>query len=450
MLVELDNGYDAFAVDNGFTTYSDRPGQDAQRSSGHVLTLAGDLSNTISLKSITGYADSEVVFSFDADWGNDEFWDPVKYDFFSRTDRERKNLSQELRLSSNSSEKIDWVSGILWTRLEERNQTQDDGDFEGFQFDSLVSRHYEADSFAIFGDINYPLTEKVNINTGLRYESRDAEYVDSNGDNFNPSENSIGGQVALTYAYSDNTNLYAKVARGYKAGGFNLGLPAQASNAELLFDAEFLWNYELGLKGHYVNDRLGLNLALFNMQRRDQQVQASRQLDPNNPATFIFFTDNAGRGTNYGIELELQYQVSERFEFYTNLGVLETEVKNIVSSIDGRAQAHAPNYTYALGGRYDFNSNWFARVDVSGKDEFYFSDSHNQVSQPYSLFNAKIAYQQENWSLTAWGRNLFDQEYATRGFFFGNEPALNFADKLYTRLGDPRHFGLTFEYRYTK
>lgn len=448
MWVDLDNGYDAFAVDNGFTTYSDRPGQDAQRSVGHVLNIAGELSDSVYFESISGVADSDVIFSFDADWGNDEFWDPVIYDFFSRTDRERQQRSQELRFSSTAKQRFDWVTGMLWTSLEESNLTMDDGNYEGFTFVSRVSRAYQANTLALFGDMNFDLSERTTLNTGLRYEQRDADYTDSNGESYSPSENSVGGQIALNYQYSEQTNLYAKVARGYKAGGFNLGLPAAASNNELLFDAEYLWNYELGLKGNYLADRLGLNASLFYMQRKDQQVQTSTQLDPGNPNTFIFFTDNAGKGKNKGLELEANYQVSDAFELYANLGLLDTEINNFSGNSNGRDQAHAPNYTFAAGGRYNFADNWFARIDVSGKDEFYFSDSHDQISQAYSLVNAKLGYVSDNWSITAWGRNLLDEEYAVRGFFFGNEPALDFADKLYTRLGDPRHIGITFEYHY--
>ena len=86
-------------------------------------------------------------------------------------------------------------------------------------------------------------------------------------------------------------------------------------------------------------------------------------------------------------------------------------------------------------------------MDVSGKDEFYFDVSHNQKSQPYELANARIGYEAERWSLQAWGRNLFDKDYAVRGFYFGNEPP-DFPNRLYTRLGDPRQLGVTFEMRF--
>ena len=55
--------------------------------------------------------------------------------------------------------------------------------------------------------------------------------------------------------------------------------------------------------------------------------------------------------------------------------------------------------------------------------------------------------QWERWEVSAWARNLFDEDYATRGFFFGNEPP-NFAPTVYTKFGDPRHYGVSLAYRY--
>ena len=93
------------------------------------------------------------------------------------------------------------------------------------------------------------------------------------------------------------------------------------------------------------------------------------------------------------------------------------------------------------------SSGWFARIDVSGKDAFYFDVSHNQRSWSYELVNARLGFDADNWSATLWVRNMFDEEYAVRGFYFGNEPP-DFPATLYTRLGDPRQIGITFEKRF--
>ena len=116
-------------------------------------------------------------------------------------------------------------------------------------------------------------------------------------------------------------------------------------------------------------------------------------------------------------------------------------------SVEGREEAHAPRYTYSLGVTYRMPSGWWGRVDVQGMDRFFFDYGHDQMSKPYSLTNLSVGRDFGGWSAKLWVRNLFDREYFVRGFYFGNEPP-DFPSKLYTRLGDPRHFGVTLSYRW--
>jgi hypothetical protein len=117
------------------------------------------------------------------------------------------------------------------------------------------------------------------------------------------------------------------------------------------------------------------------------------------------------------------------------------------ASLEGREFSHAPNWQYLIGGRYSITDALFTRVEVTGKDAFYFDDSNNQRSSPYHLLNASIGYQCGDWGITGWGRNLTDEQYAVRGFFFGNEPP-DFPNKKYVQLGDPRAFGVTLSYNF--
>ena len=78
---------------------------------------------------------------------------------------------------------------------------------------------------------------------------------------------------------------------------------------------------------------------------------------------------------------------------------------------------------------------------------FYFDISHNQKSAAYQLLNLRIGKQWDAWTLSAWARNLLNEDYATRGFYFGNEPPW-FENTLYTRFGDPRTYGISLRYHY--
>jgi outer membrane receptor protein involved in Fe transport len=214
----------------------------------------------------------------------------------------------------------------------------------------------------------------------------------------------------------------------------------------LEYDPEFLTNYEIGMDLS-VSDKTDLRIVGFYSERTDQQVLISTQVDPNDPNTFVFLTQNAAEGENYGLELNLNSDLSDDLDIFVNLGLLNTEIKIWESrpEIQGREQAHAPSNSYSFGLNYRPTPETYLNLHATGKSGFYYSDSHNNKSGSYILLNSSFGYNYEDWVVELWVRNLFDEYYATRGFYFGNE-APDFADTLYERHGDPRHFGLSIRY----
>jgi len=171
---------------------------------------------------------------------------------------------------------------------------------------------------------------------------------------------------------------------------------------------------------------------------------------PGDPTTFVFFTDNAAKGKTLGAEADIRWFAGESWEFYANIGLLDATFDDFSTpqvDLSGRAQAHAPDYTLAVGASYRDASGWFARVDATAKDAFYFDLSHDQKSAAYEVVNARVGFSADSWTAQLWTRNLFDEQYAVRGFFFGNEPP-DFPATLYTRLGDARQVGVSFEKRF--
>jgi len=458
MLSDVDDGYDAFAIDNSLTVLSNNPGKDAQRSLGASFNIDWDGSSRFRATSVTSIVDSEIDFSFDADWGNDDAWSPILYDYISLNDRQRMTLNREIRFISKEAGRIfngttDWLVGFYVNKLDEDLTTINQGDYfdPGFNFaDSLDDRldsEFESFSVALFGQLEYPVGESGRLTLGLRAERREVDYIDSSGLDVRPSENMIGGELAYLHNFNDTVTGFANLSRGYKAGGFNLGfVPAGRRQ----FDEESMWNIEFGVKMSLADDQLHLSGSVFYSLRKDQQVETSFQIDPNDPASFVFFTDNAAEGRTVGLEADVRWLPTEAVEIYANVGLLNAEFDKFVTpqvSISGRDQAHAPNYTFALGGVYRHESGLFGRIDVSAKDEFYFDVSHDQRSESYSVTNARIGYETQHWTTQLWLRNAFDEHYAVRGFFFGNEPP-NFSPALFIRQGDPRQLGLTFDMRF--
>lgn len=458
MYTDIDDGYDAFAIDNSLTVLSDKPGRDAQASAGASLKAIWRGSDTISLTSITSVTDSDIDFSFDADWGNPDAWAPFTFDFVTLNDRERKTISQEIRVASTDGAGLfdgaaQWLAGLYLFKLEERLMTVNQGEFfdpfSGFalSLDTRLDSRFESLNVALFGQLGFAIGDSGELTVGLRVENRSTDYTDSAGLALGPSETMLGGEIAYSANLARNMTGYLSLAKGYKAGGFNLGLVPEDRRK---FEQEELWNLEAGIKSFWLDGRLLFNAAVFYNERRDQQVRTSLQLVPNDPTSFVFFTDNAARGRTLGLEADLKWIPDDAWELYANVGILNAEFENFVTAagdLSGRDQAHAPAYTLALGGVYRHPSGMFARIDVSARDEFFFDVSHDQKSEPFELVNARLGYQTARWTAQIWARNLFNERYAVRGFFFGNEPP-DFPNTLFIRQGDPRQIGVTFDMRY--
>ena len=455
LYADVDNGYDAFAIDNSLTMLSDKPGKDAQRSVGGSLRIEWSALPWATLTSLTAAADSDVRFDFDADWGNDDSWAPVTYDYISLSDRSRRTFSQEFRLASSEAGRIfggttDWLAGLYLLDLEDELLTINQGEYfdPGFDFadslDDSFGSAYDARNIAAFGQLDTDLGSATRLSIGLRLERRTTEYADTAGLQAGPSETMTGGDITLSHDHSGELTSFVSLSRGYKAGGFNLGIVPEDRRE---FDAESMWNLEAGIKSLLFDGAVALNVSAFYSRRDDQQVRTSFQLIPGDPASFVFFTDNAAEGRTVGLEAEVRWSIGDALDLYANVGLLDAVFEDFVTpqvDLSGRAQAHAPDYTLAAGASYRHTSGIFARLDVSARDAFYFDVSHDQASQPYELANARIGYGTESWSVQLWARNLFNRHYAVRGFYFGNEPP-DFPNTLYTRAGDPRQLGVTFD-----
>ena len=468
LYVDVDNGYDAWAIDNGFSTYSDDPGRDAQRSKAGSVRVQAEL-DAVDLVSITGFADTDAVFSFDADWGNAGYWAPFVYDWVTTNDRERRTLSQELRVLSKPGAIVDgrgdWIVGLYTLDLDERNEQRNVGVLEdpfcglacSLDVDSAVSSDYEATNLAAFGQVALSLNDRLGLTAGLRWERRSADYGDSNSNAFSPDDDMLGGEIALDWRLAERRSLYLRLARGYKAGGFNVSLAGvdfstvdnvNLSPSNIEFDAESLTSIEAGIRASSTDGRLRADVGVFVARRDDQQIKVPLQLRLGDPSSFLFVTGNSERGEHYGVETTVDWQATQHFGLTAAVGLLHAEIDkfSLFPELAGREQAHAPQYTYSLGATYTTSSGWWTRLDVNGMDEFFFDYGHDQASDRYELVNLSVGRDWDSWSVKLWARNVLDEDYSVRGFYFGNEPP-DFPPTLYTRLGDPRHYGITLSFR---
>jgi len=483
---DVDNGYDAFSLDNTRKTYSDEPGHDRLESTAAALGGTWQLNDSLSLEALLSHVDADTEYGYDEDWSNTGICDGTDCDsdiwgfdwWYSSTDnyiRNNSNTSADLRLvSSNGADEAAWVAGVYYRDQDQsllREYTYASGDFNS---------DYGTKNLAAYGQVDLPFAQSWTFVTGLRYESRDWDYDDNvEGDSRSSDDESFwGGKVALEYLTDSGTLLYGLISRGYKAGGYNSALASKIPDLEeegifippenLVFGSETMWNYELGLKGSFLDDTLTLSAALFYQDRSDMQVKQSIviPMDPVSsacPCNFIDSLQNASGGTNKGLEIETNWQVTDSINLFGSLGWLDTEYKDYLSyshadadpengipyDLSGRDQAHAPQTQYVLGAQFFFAQNWFAQIDIEGKSSAYASANHNEKLDGYTLLNMRLAYETERWSIAVWGRNLTDQDVQTRGFGgFGNDPRKLYETEAYYQLGEPRVYGLDLRYEF--
>ena len=477
--VNIDNSYDAYAIDNSRNTESDQPGVDSQHSTGVSVRSHYLPAENLGFTVIASYAKSVIKYSYDGDWGNPALWAPdaAVYQYSEIQNRDRTTKTLELRLGTESNEGFGWLLGFYGNQLDETLSDLSLGDFQSLgapadpvddESDSIISSGYRARNLALFGELDGDLTASLRGSAGLRAERWNAHYegatTDFLGTNegytnaavattaiesvtpavLDPVNHLWGGHLSLTYKLDPGQSVYATVVRGYKAGGFNLSaglLPSQLS-----FNPESDVNSEVGYKADLMEHRLKVSADVFYLSRHDAQIKTSFQSDPTNPDDFVYYTGNAASGHDYGLESEVAWRLTDAVTLGADVGLLQTHFENFVQQgADGnttvsvsRELANSPHWQGAVNATYRDPRGPFARLDVTGMGGYYFDLPPNETtSKPYALVHAKIGWEADHWSVYLSGRNLLDKRYPVRGFYFGDVPP-NFSSDLYVQLGDPR------------
>lgn len=439
---DIDNGFDEFALDNnGRRTFSDEPGSDFQRSTGGSVRTTYSGWDNVTLTSITTGTYTDSYYSYDEDWT------PASYMGFSELDRQRTTFSEELRLDSADGAPrtlgvIDrWTLGLyaglidessIYTRRTPRLDTE-----------------FTSQNYAVFSQAGHDLSEKDRLTLGLRLE-----HVRSRGDALNPqngdayttrfSDTLFGGKLTYVRDLNENLLAFASVARGYKAGGLNMDvrntIPA---NAPLSYESEQLWNYEVGMRGQWHDGRITAALTGFHLERRNTQSRDSTGVG----GDFLFFEGNANAASITGAELESTIKPNDHLSFYGTLALMRSDIDGFTrtngTAAGGRALANTPSFGWSLGARYDHESGFFATVDLAGRNDYFESNNHDEKRDGFTTVNTSIGYTRNDWTVSVWARNLFNERYTQRVFFFGNDPSTGYTPTRYESLAAPRQIGVT-------
>lgn len=455
--VDIDNGYDAFSLDNKRTTLSDQPGEDSLDLIAARLAwqYSGEQrDHALQVSSVT--ADS--VYSYDEDWsfvGIAPGWEYSSFDAYSRS-VDRSTLEWR---TSQTSDSHDWVAGI-YLRQDEEQLTRD----YTYLSAPFQSRN-KVETSAIFGQLRQSLTSSIDVSMGARIEQRQLEYGDSNNVRETLDKSYWTGHLGAQWLANANNSVFASISRGLRAGGVNASLSSSltALEAEIdtapyqsakFFDAESLISLELGWRFQNTAETLRSSLTAFEMSREDQQVKGSLVIQRQDGSfSFTDFTDNAASGSNRGLEWSLEWQANDAFNVDLMMATLDAVFDDYVnidgSDLSSRDQPQAPTWQYSLAVNWQATPELSTRIELTGRDDYFLSDRHAVRSPQATLLNAYTDWTKDDWTVAFWARNLTDEETVTRGFgTFGNDPRKEYITEPYYQFGEPRVIGMTVNYRF--
>jgi iron complex outermembrane receptor protein len=345
--------------------------------------------------------------------------------------------TQEVRLQSpKSSDRFRWVVGGYF-ESREFNTIRDGiilsplaaaGFGLPFPGSNNVSSEQQRYTYAAFGQLDYKPIEPLTLFAGLRYESSQVEMarrriftVPGFGDL--PLSPEVSGleersdelipRFGVQYRFSSNVIAYGTIAKGYRPSGFNYRADTDATRR---FQEESSWNYELGVKSSWLNNRLIANLSVFHIDASNYQIAL--------PDITGFFTDIANADIkSTGFELELRAEPVKDLNLIAGFGYTNAIFKNYLNPFTGQNLSNnrvpvSPNFTYNLAAQYRNSSGIFARLELVGLGSTFFDDANQIEQKPYALVNARLGYEGRNWGVYVFANNLFDTRYITSGFVF--------------------------------
>lgn len=436
---------------------------------------------SLELKADLGFAElvsATGISNFDADGQRDQTDLLIRLDYgyeefpafssFTREIEEQDTFTQEIRLVSQNDSDINWIVGGFYNKIESDASSQEYtpgfGDFAVENFGADQSRpdqleYYSIDRVeitesALFGEIGYQVTEKLDITVGARFYKYDVEsesavdfplfntlFGGAGPDdvtlNFEQNEASDNGSLFkfnAKYQFTNSVMGYATISEGFRIGGSN-GLapcpdPLPANQAgcgnpsEMLYDADTTTNYELGFKSTWLRSRLHFNAALFNIDWDDAQVAGATEVGQ------LPYLSNAGSANAKGIEISSRAILSDSFSVYSTYAYTKAELTSDAPFLfnsdgtdgaeDGDRLPGSSEHQFSMGVNYqtdvfndktlDINYGITAQSDVISRVGLR---DNGETLPGYSLSNISAKLTADEWSATVYVDNVFNKYAVT-------------------------------------
>jgi iron complex outermembrane receptor protein len=411
------------------------------------LNLSWDLGSVL-IKSITSYSDIDDEFGFDLTGGVDY---GSGSPFYINSDSNNTTVSQELSFSGDAfgdTVPFHWIAGLFYMN-EDGEQTYN----PAFVTENIAT---ETNSYAIFGEGTWDITEKFALTLGARVTRDEKEFTDDCLDftcspaspwtvDRDDTNTEFTPRMLLEYQLLENTMLWGSISRGYQAGGYQSLCFGNEDCADTVYDPETVTSSELGVKSDFFDNTIRINAASWYAQYSDiqQTVVATNGSFP---------LVNAGDVDVLGFDVEAYWSPNEQFNAFAILGYAnESFGSNNLTGTDtlpGLAKTTARvgvNWRAPL----KFATDWdlLLGADIEYSDDYLAALAQNpadEITVPsYTRWNGFIGIDQPdgNWSVIASGTNLGDKEDIYSGI------AAGFFTNVRTPQ-PPREYMLTVKYSY--
>lgn len=376
-------------------------------------------------------------------------------------------LNLETRFSNLDGEGIDWVIGGTFYRDERQRQLMTlvgPGGFNDYIKASLQT--LKPQSQAVFGQVIFPLSPKLTLTTGLRYERSSSKLEQQEGQlnlgalgtfsfpavSQTSKDNEWVPKVSLSYELSEQTSVYTTVAKGFLPGGYNL--VAADKGPEIArkygpYEKESLWSYEAGFKSDVFEGKGFLSAAMFYIDASSWQ-EYNILTAPDGSVLSTTLVNSDASIISKGVEVELSTEVMEDLSMTMALGYIDAQYQTYHFSANKNYSNNdvkmVPKFDLSLSGTYQIDEYWYARADVQALGKTPLNQANSDIRPTLWLLGMSLGYRGENWTARLFGKNLTNKRYAAglsyTNFLFGND------GNAYAPLANPRIIGFELSRRF--
>lgn len=405
------------------------------------------------LSSVSGLQHSNYEQNVDQDFTAQKLY------YVNHTNDEQ-TFTEELNLKSKNNDAFEWVVGTFGFYQDLENVvdvTYGDDFFAKYPFPEDYEKIKANDRInqgaAVYGQLNInELIPGFEFTLGTRYDIEESHMNYTYNKVMNGATNqaqkldtSVVSQAFLpkfsaAFKLMKNQKIYFTTSKGYRAGGFNTTFDKPD---EMSYEPEYTWNYEVGIKGKFSNQKLRYSFAAFYIDWFNQQIYQVRESGQGS------MIKNVGHSYSQGLEAELSAYLLNNLS--VNIGMGYTEARFIdhkdpnddTDYSDNRVPM-VPNFTGNLAVDYtiplqgDFLNGIKIGGSIRGVGEHYWDEANALKQGAYALLKSDITLKTKHFNLTFWGKNITDKRYKVYEFSaFGSN---------YHQYGSPRVLGASLSF----